>query len=97
MRLIEPARPPISSAEKTGKQPENAAYAGLRGEDADVGAKLVDVTEDGPAHIAAGREKIGRDWVHLAGVVKHDRVELYVNGRLTATAKTYRYLEEGAK
>jgi len=48
--------------------------------------------KDGPAYIARGREKIGAGWAHLAGVVKADRVELYVNGRLAATAKTPGYI-----
>ena len=44
--------------------------------------------QEGPAYIAAGPEKIIGSWVHLAGVVKNDRIELHVNGKLTATAKT---------
>ena len=39
----------IVETEKTGAEPENAAFAGLRGEDAEVGARLVDVTDEGPA------------------------------------------------
>ena len=45
-------------------------------------------TQDGPTYIAAGKEPVGSDWVHLAGVVQQDRIELYVNARLAATAKT---------
>ena len=48
--------------------------------------------EAGPGYIAAGREKLGEGWVHLAGVVKKDRIELYVNGRLAATTRTAGYL-----
>jgi len=48
--------------------------------------------QDGPAHIAAGKENVVGDWVHLAGVVKVDRVELYVNGKLAATEKTPGYI-----
>jgi HEAT repeat protein len=44
--------------------------------------------QNGPTHIAAGRESVGRDWVHLAGVVKSDRIELYVNGKLAARTAT---------
>jgi len=44
--------------------------------------------QDGPTHIAAGREPVGRDWVHLAGVIQSDRIELYVNGKLAAQTKT---------
>lgn len=44
--------------------------------------------QDGPTYIAAGSEQVIGDWVHLAGVVQPDRIELYVNGRLAATAKT---------
>jgi len=44
--------------------------------------------QDGPTHIAVGREPVGRDWVHLAGVIRSDRIELYVNGKLAAQTKT---------
>ncbi len=43
---------------------------------------------EGPTYIAAATAKAVGAWVHLAGVVKKDRIELYVNGRLAATAKT---------
>jgi hypothetical protein len=45
-------------------------------------------SKDGPADIVTGREKVGTDWTHLAGAVKEDRIELHVNGKLAATAKT---------
>jgi hypothetical protein len=45
-------------------------------------------SREGPADIATGREKIGTDWTHLAGVVKEDCIELHVNGKLAAAAKT---------
>ncbi|MBI5686236.1 MAG: HEAT repeat domain-containing protein [Verrucomicrobia bacterium] len=45
-------------------------------------------SKDGPADIVTGRETIGADWTHLAGVVKEDCIELHVNGKLAATAKT---------
>ena len=48
--------------------------------------------QDGPTYIAAGREGVAGEWVHLAGVVKEDRIELFVNGKLAATAKTDGYL-----
>jgi hypothetical protein len=44
--------------------------------------------QDGPTTIAAGRESLGREWVHLAGVIKAEGIELYVNGKLAAQAKT---------
>jgi HEAT repeat protein len=44
--------------------------------------------KDGPGYIAAGEEKVVGSWVHLAGVVQQDRIELYVNGELAASAKT---------
>ncbi len=47
---------------------------------------------DGPAFIAAGRDDVVGSWVHLAGVVKRDRVELYVNGKLAAKEKTNGYI-----
>jgi len=39
----------VIESEKLGQEPENAPFAGLRGEDAEVGARLTDVTKDGPA------------------------------------------------
>ncbi|MCU0874859.1 MAG: HEAT repeat domain-containing protein [Pirellulaceae bacterium] len=44
--------------------------------------------QDGPTYIAAGTERVVGDWVHLAGVVHADRIEVYVNARLAGTAKT---------
>jgi len=48
--------------------------------------------KDGPAYIAAGRRDVVGAWVHLAGVIRQDRIELFVNGKLAATAKTSGYL-----
>lgn len=39
----------VIETERTGQEPENAPVLGIRGEDADVGARLVEVTENGPA------------------------------------------------
>jgi hypothetical protein len=44
------------------------------------------LARDGPALIAASRETVGGGWVHLAGVVRADGIELYVNGKLAGTA-----------
>jgi len=48
--------------------------------------------EEGPGYIAAGTEDVVGSWVHLAGVVNIDCIELYVNGKLAATAKTPGYI-----
>ena len=48
--------------------------------------------EDGPAYIAAAEETVGEGWVHLAGVVRDDRIELYVDGTRAAVTKTRGYL-----
>lgn len=48
--------------------------------------------QDGPGYVAAGREKVTGTWAHLAGVVRNDRIELHVNGRLAATARTPGYI-----
>lgn len=48
--------------------------------------------QEGPTSIAASREPVGDAWVHLAGVVHSDRLELYVNGKLAATVKTAGYI-----
>ncbi len=49
-------------------------------------------TEEEPAYIAAGRENVVGPWVHLAGVVRKDRIELFVNGKLATTADTAGYI-----
>ena len=48
---------------------------------------------EGPTFIAAGKTPVpAGQWVHLAGVIKEDGLELYVNGKLAATTKTDGYL-----
>lgn len=44
--------------------------------------------QEGPGYIAAGTDQVLGSWVHLAGVIKKDRIELYVNGELAAVEKT---------
>jgi len=61
----------------------------LKGGAARFGIHLV---EEGPAYIAAGKENVTKRWGHLAGVVHETRIELYVDGKLAATAKTAGYL-----
>ena len=46
----------IVESEKIAKEPDNVGYAGIRGENADVGAKLTQVTEDGPSAKAGLKE-----------------------------------------
>ena len=48
--------------------------------------------QEGPGFIAVGPPLQSDDWVHLAGVVKQDRLELYVDGRLVASTETAGYL-----
>ena len=48
----------------------------------------VHIDRDGPALIAAGREEVVGSWVHLAGVMREDQIELYVDGKLAGAAKT---------
>ena len=48
--------------------------------------------QDEPIYIAAGREQIVGTWVHMAGVIKSDRIELYVNGKLAASEETPGYI-----
>lgn len=45
-------------------------------------------TQEEEAIIAVGKEPVAGRWVHLAGVVKADRIELYVDGKLAASAKS---------
>lgn len=48
--------------------------------------------QGGPGYIAEGnRDVVGR-WVHLAGAVRKDRIELYVDGQLAAATETPGYI-----
>lgn len=42
----------VIESSKIGKEPEDAPFIGVRGEDADVGARLTEITEGGPAEKA---------------------------------------------
>ena len=57
----------VIESEKIAKQPETSPFIGIRGEDADVGARLVDVTKDSPADKAG--LKVGDIVVSLDGLV----------------------------
>jgi len=46
----------VIETERIGRLPDDVAYMGVNGEDADVGARLSSVTEDGPAASAELRE-----------------------------------------
>ncbi|NLX98839.1 MAG: hypothetical protein GXY83_22005 [Rhodopirellula sp.] len=48
--------------------------------------------QDSPAAIAAGREPVGGQWTHLAGVIQSDRVEVYVNGKLAGSETSPGYI-----
>lgn len=42
----------VLESEHIGREPENAAYMGIRAEDVDVGARFTEITKDGPAEKA---------------------------------------------
>jgi len=44
--------------------------------------------EDGPTYIAKGRRSVVGEWTHVAGVVRQDGIDRYVNGALETTTKT---------
>jgi len=48
--------------------------------------------QGGPGTIAAAEQTVGEGWVHLAGVIRAERIELYVDGRRAASTKTDGYL-----
>lgn len=71
----------VVETEKIGQEPENAPYAGLSGANADVGARITEVVEDGPAAKAGLQPgdivvEVDREIIHsygdlLAAVRKH--------------------------
>jgi len=46
----------VVESERITQEPEDAAYMGVQGEDAEVGARLTEITEDGPAEEAGLRQ-----------------------------------------
>ena len=48
--------------------------------------------QEGPAYITVGKKEVVGRWVHLAGIVKKDRIELYVDGKLVDQQETEGYL-----
>ena len=47
---------------------------------------------EGPTYVASGHEEVIGSWVHLAGVVRENHIELYVNGKLAGSAETGGYI-----
>lgn len=52
----------------------------------------IQLVKDGPTFIAEGETRIVGLWTHVGGVVRKDKIELFVDGRLAATAKTPGYI-----
>ncbi len=48
--------------------------------------------KDAPGYIAAGSERVVGRWVHLAGVIRDDRIELYVDGKRASAVDTPGYI-----
>ncbi len=64
----------VLESEKIGQTPEKAGYAGIRGEDADIGARLIEVVAKGPAEKAG--LKVGDIIYGLNGKTIHSYAEL---------------------
>ena len=64
----------VIESERVGKEPENAPYFGISGEDVDVGARLTEIVEDGPA-AAAGLE-VGDIVLSVEDTTIHSYAEL---------------------
>merc|ERR1712146_89927 len=50
----------VIETEKTGQVPENAAFMGINGEDVEVGARITNVVDEGPAFKAGFKFKTNR-------------------------------------
>lgn len=49
-------------------------------------------TAEGPTYVARSPDPVTGRWSHLAGVIREDRIELFVDGKLAATTKTDGYI-----
>ena len=56
----------------------------------------IHLEKEGPAYIAVGTKPVVGRWVHLAGVVRKNAVEIYVDGKLAGTKETPGYLLNNA-
>lgn len=57
----------------------------------------IHLEQDGPAFLAVGESPLPlNEWSHLAGVVREQSVEIWLNGSLAGTAKTPSYLLNNA-
>ncbi|MFG0284166.1 MAG: PDZ domain-containing protein [Phycisphaerales bacterium JB039] len=72
----------LVESSRIGEEPENAPYAGIQGEDAEVGARLTEVVADGPAARAGLR--VGDIVVKLGDevVVSYDDLIAKIRGRV---------------
>jgi len=80
----------IVESEKIAKEPDTTAYAGLQGENADVGAKVTSVVKDGPAK--KGGLKIGDIVVSVDGQVIHSYNDLLSEMRKHKAGDTVKFL-----
>ena len=76
----------IVESENIAKQPKDAGYAGLRGENADVGAKINQVVEDGPA--AKAGLKLNDIVISVDGTVIHSYNDLLAGMRKRKLGET---------
>ena len=74
----------VIESERVGQEPENAPYIGIRGEDVEVGARLTEITEAGPA------EKAGLKVGDIVLSIEDDTVHSYED----LTAKIRKYLAD---
>jgi HEAT repeat protein len=57
----------------------------------------IHLVQDGPDYIAVGKKPVPMgEWTHLAGVVRQNAVEVWVNGELAGTCKTPSFLLNNA-
>ena len=69
----------LVECERISQEPENAAFAGISGEDAEVGARLTEIAEKGPA--AETGLKVGDIVISVDGVLIHSYQDLLDNIR----------------
>jgi photosystem II stability/assembly factor-like uncharacterized protein len=84
----------VIESEKIAKEPDNASFIGLRGEDAEIGARIIDITKDAPADKAG--LKTGDVILEIDGrlIVSNEEFDMAIRRKLAGEKIKVRFVRE---